>query len=77
MVQIDKNTGKIVINTNATIEDISRMQNALIELIQFYNYKDFSNAIDDTFYYSLELLKTIMPNYEQQKTGIESDLEKE
>lgn len=61
MTTINSKSNQITINADGT-DDLAKMQHALIDLMQRYNYKEFGGSCEDTMYFSLELLKATIPD---------------
>ena len=62
MTTINSKSNKITINADGTAYELAKMQHALIDLMQRYNYKEFGGGCEDTMYFSLELLKATIPD---------------
>lgn len=65
-----KEHNKVVITMDRDIEDIVDMQNAIIDLLQCYNYKDIE-VRGETMYSIIDLLSFLIPSKEQQIKAFE------
>jgi hypothetical protein len=70
MVQIDNKKREIKIAFFGDVSDLTNMQTALMELMRHYNFKDFGNGADETFYFALNLLQALTPDTDQQENGL-------
>jgi len=73
MVQVNTKTREISIIADGDSSDVVQMQRALIDLLQHYNFKDFGNGADETFYFGLSLLESLLPDYDQQYRALTSE----
>lgn len=73
MVQVNTKKREISIITDGNSSDVVQMQRALIDLLQHYNFEDFGNAAEGTFYYALSLLENLLPDYDQQHRDLISE----
>ena len=73
MVQVNNKNNEITIKVSGDTSDLVQMQRALIDLLQHYDFKGFGRMADETYYYSLELLEALLPDYDQQHRGIIRD----
>jgi len=64
MVRVEGNKLIIEIKTTAPAENLQNIQNAIIESLQMFNYKDFGEQCPA--YDLLELLKETLPTFEEQ-----------
>jgi hypothetical protein len=60
---------EIRITVDGDASNLVGMQQALIELMQHYNFKDFGSDAGDTMHYGMELLSALMPSEDQQVKG--------
>ena len=75
MVKINKNSREIIIKVDGDSGELVLMQNALIDMMQSYNFKDFGNGADTTFFYALKLLQASLPDFDQQQKGFINELD--
>ena len=70
MVHTTKDDRKIIIEVDGSIEELSRMQIALIGLIRARHLgEDETPIIQEDVYYALNLLEALLPTPEQQMLG--------
>ena len=70
MVQVDKKNRALTITFEGDTEDLTQMQDALIDLMKCYNFKDFGEGSGSTFFFALNLLKAMLPDDKQQIKGL-------
>lgn len=73
MVQVNNQEREITITIVGDCEGLVNMQKSLINVLKYYNHKDFGDGADETFYNVLDLLEAMLPDYSQQKRGFVSD----
>lgn len=69
MVLINNETRELTIKVDGDTGDLVGLQNALIDLMQCYNFDVFGNGAGSSFFYALKLLQSSLPDEDQQHKG--------
>ncbi len=70
MVQIDRSAGKITISVDGTGSELILMQQAILELVKGYNYRENAEQASSAVYFALTLLDSMTLDENQQEKGL-------
>lgn len=73
MVQFNAKKQEVTIVVNGDVSNLQEMQTALIDLLRNYRFSELGQSASNTFYFGLNLLESMLPDFEQQRRGLISD----